>query len=66
MILKKNLAYTTFNKSTENVQKQRDIQLLTRDKRRNYSVFEPYYQSEKLLPQKLVAIKMEKTKVKMT
>ena len=48
----------------ENVRKQRDIKLLTTDKRRNQLVSEPNYYTRKCFSEKLLAIEMKKTKVK--
>ena len=49
----------------ENVRKHRDIKLLTTDKRRNQLVSEPNYHTTKCFSEKLLAIEMKKTKVKM-
>ena len=54
-----------FGKTMENVRKHRDIKLLTTDKRRNQLVSEPNYHTTKCFPEKLLAIEMKKTKVKM-
>ena len=47
----------------ENVRKHRDINLVTPDKRRNYSVLEPNYHTTNWFSEDLLAVK--KTKVKM-
>ena len=54
-----------FGKTMENVRKHRDIKLVTTDKRRNRLVAELNYHTTKWFPEKLLAIKMKKTKVKM-
>ena len=54
-----------FGKTMENVRKQRDIKLVTTDKRRNQLVTEPNYHATKWFLEKLLAVEMKKTKVKM-
>ena len=54
-----------FGKTMENVRKHRDIKLVTTDKRRNRLVSEPNYHTTKWFSEKLLAIDMKKTKVKM-
>ena len=54
-----------FGKTMENVKKHRDIKLLTTDKRRNQFASEPNYHATKYFSEKLLAIEMEETKVKM-
>ena len=54
-----------FGKTMENVRKHRDIKLVTTDKRRNQLVPEPSYHTTKWFSEKLLAIEMKKTKVKM-
>ena len=54
-----------FGKTMENVRKQRDIRLVTTDKRRNQLVTEPNYHTTKWFSENLLAIEMKKTKVKM-
>ena len=54
-----------FGKTMENIRKQRDIKLVATNKRRNYLVSEPNYQTIKLFSEKLLAIEMNKIKVKM-
>ena len=54
-----------FGKTMENVRKDRDIKLVTTDKRRNQLVTEPNYHAIKYFSEKLLAIEMKKTKVKM-
>ena len=54
-----------FGKTMENVKKHRDIKLLTTDKRRNQFASEPNYHTTKYFSEKLLAIEMEETKVKM-
>ena len=52
-------------KTMENVRKNRDIKLVTTDKRRNQLVSEPNYHTTKWFSENLLAIEMKKTKVKM-
>ena len=54
-----------FRKTMENVRKQRDIKLVTTDKRRNQLVTEPNYHAIKCFSENLLEIEMKKTKVKM-
>ena len=55
-----------FRKTMENVRKDRDIKLVTTDKRRNQLVSEPNYHTTKYFSENLMAIEMKKkTKVKM-
>ena len=54
-----------FGKPMESVRKQRDIKLITTDKRRNKLVSEPNYHAIKWFSENLVAIEMRKTKIKM-
>ena len=49
----------------ENVRKQRDIKLVTAERRRNYLVSEPSYHATKYFSENLLAIEMKKKKVKM-
>ena len=49
----------------ENVRKDRDIKLVTTDKRRNQLSSELNYHTAKYLSENLLAIEMKKTKVKM-
>ena len=53
-----------FGKTMENMRKQRDITLVTTDKRRNQLVSEPNYYTMKRFLKNLVAIETKKTKVK--
>ena len=54
-----------FGKVMENVRKHRDIKLVTTDRRRNQLVSEPNYHTTKWFSEKLLAIEMKETKVKM-
>ena len=54
-----------FGKTVENVRKPRDIKLVRTDKRRKQLVSEPSYHTTKWFSENLLAIKMEKTKIKM-
>ena len=44
-----------FGKTMENVRKQRDIKLVTIDKRRNQLVSEPNYHTKKIVFRKLIS-----------
>ena len=50
----------------ENVRKDRDIKLVTTDKRRNQLVSEPNYHTTKWFSENLLAIEIKKTKIKNT
>ena len=54
-----------FGKAMENVRKHREIKLVTEDWRRNQLVSEPNYHTSKYISENLMAIEMEKTKVKL-
>ena len=56
---------SVFGKTMENVRKHRDIKLVTTEKRRFKLVSEPNYYTTKHFSEKLVAIEMKKTKIKM-
>ena len=56
---------TVFGKTMENVRKHRDIKLVTTNKRRNQLVSEANYHTRKWFSEKLLAIEMKKSKVKM-
>ena len=49
----------------ENVRKDRDITLVTTDKKRNQLVSEPNYHTTKYFSEDLLAIEMNKIKVKL-
>ena len=57
---------SVFRRTMENVRNHGDIRLETSDKRRKRLVSEPYYHSHKIFFDRLMAIKMKKTRVKMT
>ena len=57
---------SVFGKIMENVRNQRDIKLVTSDKRRKRLVSEPNYYSHTKYFDHLMAIEMKKTRVKMT
>ena len=57
---------SVFGKTIENVRNHRDIKLVTSDKRRKRLVSEANYYSDKRVSDHLMAIKMKKTRVKMT
>ena len=52
-----------FGKTIENVRKHRDIKLVTTERRRNYLVSEPNYQTKKFFTENLLAIEMKKTEI---
>ena len=54
-----------FGKTMENVKIDRDIKLVTSDKRRKRLVSEPNYHSHKIFSECLMAIEIKKTRVKM-
>ena len=54
-----------FGKTMGNVRNHRDIKSVTTDKRRNQLVSEPNYHATKWFSEKLLAIEMRKTEVKM-
>ena len=53
-----------FRKTMDNVRKQRDINLVTIDRRRNQLASEPNYHTTKQFSENLIAIEMKKTTVK--
>ena len=55
-----------FLKTVENVRKQRDVKLVTTNKRRNYLVSEPNYHTTKQFSKDLLVIEIKKIQVKMT
>ena len=55
-----------FGKKLEDVRNDRNIKLVTSDKRRKRLVSEPNYHSHKKFSDHLMAIEMKKTRVKMT
>ena len=56
---------SVFGKTMENVRKHRDIKLIATDKRRNQLASEPNYHTSKYFSENVMAIEMEKTKLKM-
>ena len=54
-----------FGKTMEDVRKHRDIKLVTTKRRRNYLVSEPDFDTTKLYTEKLLAIEMKKTEIRM-
>ena len=54
-----------FGKAMENVRKHSDIKLVWTDKRRNQLASEPNYHTTKHFSESLIAIEMQKTKVRM-
>ena len=56
---------SVFGKTKENVRKHIDIKSVKTDEKRNKLVSEPNYHTVKRFSENLLAIEMEKTKVKM-
>ena len=56
---------SVFGKTKENVRKHIDIKSVKTDEKRNKLVSEPNYHTAKRFSENLLAIEMEKTKVKM-
>ena len=56
---------SVYRKTMENVKKHRDIKLVTTEEKRIKLVSEPNYRTTKLFSKNLLAIEMEKAKVKM-
>ena len=56
---------TVFRKKMENGKKHRDIRFVTTDKRRSYLLSKPNYHTRKRFSRNLLAIEMNKAKVKM-
>ena len=56
---------SVFGKTMENIKKDRDIKLVTTDKKRSKLVSEPNYHTINLISEDLSIIEMKKTKVKM-
>ena len=54
-----------FGKSMKNVRKNRDIKLVTTNRKRNYLVSWTNYYTTKWFPGNLIAMEMKKLKVKM-
>ena len=52
-----------FGKTMEIVRKNRDIKLVTTERRRNYLVIEPNYYTTKFFTKNLLAIEMKKTQI---
>ena len=52
-----------FEKTMENVRKNRDIELVTTEARRNYLVSEPNYHTTELFSENLLAIEMKRTRI---
>ena len=53
---------SVFEKSTENVRKHRDINLVTTGRRKNYLVSRPSYLAEKFFAENSLAIEVKKIK----
>ena len=59
------LALSFFGKTKDNVKKNRNIKLVTTERRRNYLVSEPNYHTTKFFTENLLAIEMRKTQILM-
>ena len=57
---------SAFGKTIENVRNDRDIKLVTSDKRSELLVSEPNYHPQKFISDHLMAIEMKQTRIKMT
>ena len=57
---------SVFGKTIENVRNDRDIKLVTSDKRWELLVSEPNYHPQKFISDHLMAIEMKQTRIKMT
>ena len=55
---------SVFGKTIKNARNHRDIKLVTSDKRRKILILEPNYHSFKKFSDNLMAIEMQKTRVK--
>ena len=55
---------SVFGKTMENVRRNRDIKLVTTNKRRNQLVLKPIYHTTKWFSENLLAIEMKKNKSK--
>ena len=51
---------TVFETIMENMRKNKDIKLVATERRRNYLVSEPTYNTTKFFPKNLLAIEMKK------
>ena len=56
---------SVFGKTMENIRRQRDIKLVTTDKKKSKLVPEPNYHTINYISEDLLIIEMNKTKVKM-
>ena len=54
-----------FGKTVENVRNDRDIKLVTTERRRNYLVSEPNYHTTKFFTENLLAVEIKRTQVLM-
>ena len=52
-----------FGKTMGNVRKHRDIILVTKERRRNYLISEPNFDTKKFFSKKLLAIELKKTEI---
>ena len=56
---------SVFGKTMENVQKHRDVKLVTTDKRSSILASEPNYHSTKYISKELLIMEMRKSEVRM-
>ena len=54
---------SVFGKTMENVRKQRNIKLVTTEKRRNYLLSEPNYDITKFFAKNILALEVKKTRI---
>ena len=54
-----------FEKTMENARKNRNIKLVTTERRKNYLVLEPNYHTTRFFKENLLAIEMGKTQILM-
>ena len=56
------MSNSVFGGTMENVTKQRDIKLVTKERRKNYLVSEPNYHTTKFFTEHVLAIEMKKNR----
>ena len=59
------MSNSVFGKTMENVIKHREIKLVTTERRRNYLLLEPNYDTTKFFTENLLAIEKKKTEILM-
>ena len=58
------MSNSVFGGTMENVTKQRDIKLVTKERRKNYLVSEPNYHTTKFFTENLLRIEMKKMQIR--